>query len=403
MSSRKHLPLALALGLAGPVVVLAPLGLATLLAAAACGRLALTWREQPWRRLGGHMTPLFILLTIWAGVSASWSDQPLQSLQGTLSLAGTLLAGQMLFRGLDDMDDDARRLLARAGLIGMGLGLLLLAGFTLRAHLTAAADFNLMIMLSRHSRAAIVLILLLWPCLLLLERRSRAAMVALGLVTGIVAAYAGSGSAKLALAVGIGCGLLGALAPARGSRLVGAVYAVLVLLAPLGGLGLGSAQDSADRWPSLSPSALHRAAIWSFTAQNIAERPLLGRGMEASRWIPGADDEVLVRVHAPGNEFAFTASQLPLHPHNAPLQFWLELGLPGALLLACGAILAARGVASLPGRIERGLALAALGAALSAGCVSFGAWQKWWLAALWMVALLVRVAVEGRGRTTPTS
>ena len=67
----------------------------------------------------------------------------------------------------------------------------------------------------------------------------------------------------------------------------------------------------------------HRLLIWDFAGKRIAERPLLGWGLDASRAIPGGKE--LIRPDQ---------KRLPLHPHDAALQVWLELGLPGAVLFA---------------------------------------------------------------------
>ena len=94
--------------------------------------------------------------------------------------------------------------------------------------------------------------------------------------------------------------------------------------------GLGEAADD------FKISAGHRLLIWSFAGDRIAERPLIGWGLDASRAIPGGDDPI-----RPGE------SWMPLHPHNAALQLWLELGVPGAVLFA---LLAALALARLAAR-----------------------------------------------------
>src|SRR5262249_1513342 len=68
-------------------------------------------------------------------------------------------------------------------------------------------------------------------------------------------------------------------------------------------------------------SLAHRRAIWAFAAARIAERPWLGWGLDSSRDIPGGH-----AAYSPGTEM------LPLHPHDAAIQLWLELGVPGMLL-----------------------------------------------------------------------
>jgi O-antigen ligase len=103
-----------------------------------------------------------------------------------------------------------------------------------------------------------------------------------------------------------------------------------------------------------------RMEIWRTAANLIEQRPFLGWGLDASRAFPGV---------------------IPLHPHDAALQIWLELG-------AAGIGLAATFFAWMFVRIEiirlrdPPLAAAAVGslmAYLIIGALSFGIWQEWWL------------------------
>jgi len=133
----------------------------------------------------------------------------------------------------------------------------------------------------------------------------------------------------------------------------------------------------------LSVSIYHRAAIWQFVAERIEEKPLLGWGLHASRSMPGAKELV-----------ARGAEILPLHPHNGPLQLWLELG-------AIGAVLGAALLAWLARNAASAAQAAALTAMLVVGSVSFGLWQGWWMAAIWLVVgLAVGSSAETRQRQT---
>ena len=85
---------------------------------------------------------------------------------------------------------------------------------------------------------------------------------------------------------------------------------------------------------------------------------------------------------------------IPLHPHNAGLQVWLELGLVGALLLAGLAWVALRGLARLP-RIDQTLGLATFSCAFVIASVSYGLWQNQWVATLMMAAALFQVCRPG--------
>ena len=104
----------------------------------------------------------------------------------------------------------------------------------------------------------------------------------------------------------------------------------------------------------IPPSAAHRLLIWDFVILRIAERPLLGWGMEASRSLPG---HATTPPGGPGplrpgwrrdaRLAGRRAELLPLHPHNGALQLRLELGWPGVLLAA---LLARRPGAGQPRR-----------------------------------------------------
>ena len=124
--------------------------------------------------------------------------------------------------------------------------------------------------------------------------------------------------------------------------------------------------------------------IWRFVADRISERPILGWGFNSSRVIPGRDDRLDVSEPA-----------LPLHPHNAALQWWLELGAPGAILGTALILWLMRAIgrarASIVGKAS------AAGLVLSAVTVSFlsyGIWQSWWLAALWLVGAFMAALIR---------
>jgi O-antigen ligase len=137
----------------------------------------------------------------------------------------------------------------------------------------------------------------------------------------------------------------------------------------------------------LPGSTHHRLVIWRFTAERIAERPFLGWGFDGSRSVPGGDEDLGVGETA-----------LPLHPHNAALQWWLELGLPGAAIGAAFLLALVRAIVrDLPDRPSAAAALGLLVSGTVVANVSYGIWQGWWLAALALsAALMVAVANDSR-------
>ena len=121
-----------------------------------------------------------------------------------------------------------------------------------------------------------------------------------------------------------------------------------------------------------------RLGYWSNTVDAIAEKPLLGWGLDASR----------------------TFSGVGLHPHNGALQAWLELGALGAAAAALFWAMSLRRL-SREGRDLMAAAIAAsAGLYLLFEAVGHGIWQEHWLA---MGALAAIVGVLGSGPLAPWS
>lgn len=146
-----------------------------------------------------------------------------------------------------------------------------------------------------------------------------------------------------------------AVAPRVAPRMLAVGLVALAVLMPVAALKLPPPQVTFEDWRWLPNSGHHRLTIWNFVARHVAEKPVLGWGMDVSCSLPGGEEEIPINRHeAEGRVIALVLEpMLPLHPHNAILQWWLELGAPGAaLLLAAGA---------LPGgRWERAAATGAL-------------------------------------------
>jgi hypothetical protein len=92
---------------------------------------------------------------------------------------------------------------------------------------------------------------------------------------------------------------------------------------------------------------------------------------------------------------------MPLHPHDAALQWQMELGVPG---LALGLLIAGWAIARIGWHkglspVRRAAALAVAIEMLTVGMLSFGIWQEWWLSTLWLAAALFAAT----GRDDPDS
>lgn len=388
------LPLALLL-LVAPVLAVAQFrAMAPAVPVALALAIVAHWRLHralPWPRIGAVLAAAAALLG-WMLIAALWSPDPSRAIGTTISLGGLVLLGAMAARALAQ---DSPGNLARIGTalaVGLGIGIALLAFDHGSQNLFRRAvrgfppwapplDWGL--------KPTVSVVAVLLPLLLgvRLPRAVRAAIMLGGLA---VALWLPGESAKIAAALGLLAGLAALWLPRLVARGAAAVLGAIFLAAPLlFALALPRLPDLSP----LPPSAQHRVMTWDFVVARIAERPLLGWGMEASRAIPGGTDTfppaVLDRygLARPEERAVFGrdyAHRLPLHPHNAALQVWLELGLVGGVLAAALVVAILLGAA----------APAAIGAAVAGaatGQLSFGVWQPWWIATLVLVAVVAYI------------
>ena len=403
--SRRAVVLAAAGALAPLASFLDPLALAPLFAIAAAAILALDGRAL--LRAARALAPFAVIaaaLGAWATLSAAWSIVPQHSFLEGLRLLLVLLGGWVLLAAALQLQPRERRLVATCAAVGLALATV----FGLHEALTDASISRAMlhrpmVLLARFDRAATVLALALWP-VLAAGTRWRAyggALFALGVAATLWLLF----STAALLAVLAGLAVFGA-AWFRPRATAAALGAALVLFAAAAPFAVPPYRDTIALYhaePAIKWSALHRLLIWRFTADHIAERPLLGWGMDASRAIPGGEQYWADLF--PNQNLPAEATALPLHPHNAALQWELELGLPGTVLALALVLwgLWRAGFAAGLARAARAAALAWAAAALVIAFLSYGIWQAWWLSALLLTAALLSAAAAETPRDSGDS
>jgi O-antigen ligase len=363
-------------------------GFAPLVAAAGLVCLPLLLARRP--PLPGLLA--LLALVLWACASSWWSVFSPVKPDGRLNpetVTAVKLAFELaLYSAFAVAALGLSPVWARRGLMTLGVGLGVVGLILLVEAMTGAALYKA-IRAAVHqpvrpdfaprnvARVSYVLALLFFPVALFLTRE-RLALAALPILAGMVAGAIGLNvnTPILALLVSAAVfllvwrtGRIGLMILLAG---VAAYFALAPLLvhwiAPLDPLHLAHGEIGKESWSA-------RVALWRFAADRILERPLWGWGLDASRAFPTA---------------------IPLHTHDAAMQLWLELGLPGAALAATFFVW-------LIGRIDKlealdrpaaAAAAASLSAYLVVGALSFGAWQEWWLA----LAALACVAVIAAGR-----
>jgi O-antigen ligase len=374
-----------------PIVgVFAPLGLAPLLAMTAVAALVVARvRRDAWLTFPRGFAAVLAAAVVWALVTLAWAPQPRLAAVKLGEIALMFTATILVLGTAMNLAGAQQKRLERWLLAGFVLALALLfieivAGFPIRHLERAQWDAGPSIWLS-FDRGATVLAILVWPAARVLWRRSSLAAAVLWLATVALVAVFSSATAKMALALGLVGFLAARIAPRPAAGMLAAVVAATIIAAPFAAARIPAAEVLQQQWPfnieGLTPgknpvrSGLHRLLIWQFTAERIAERPLSGWGFNASRSLPGGNTAVMDGLPS-----------LPLHPHSAPLQWWVELGAIGAVLGAAVVLLAAGALRRIPDARSAAIGVALLAAAATVGCMSFGVWQSWWIAVLALAA-----------------
>jgi O-antigen ligase len=129
-------------------------------------------------------------------------------------------------------------------------------------------------------------------------------------------------------------------------------------------------------------SARARIILWNYTAEQTLAHPLLGVGVDST---PALSQQQIAKSHPLGH-----------HAHNLFLQTWFELGAVGALLLAVAGASVVSLIFFLPPSAQP-FAAAAFAAFALVGAFAWGMWQTWFLCAVGLLPVYLRVATAAVG------
>ncbi|MBP6877033.1 MAG: O-antigen ligase family protein [Phenylobacterium sp.] len=347
-------------GWVGPLAFAPIAGLSGLLS---LGALRMAERDRP-------AALAILVLSIWALVSMLWSPfHPTKAGQATamkLVLQGVLYWA--LFRAAAALPAASRAPVLRIFAWGMALLGALLAVEALTGAGVYQALRNAMndpirpdLAVKNVAQGGFVLAVLTPAAALAGWRAGAGVWPGLLMVAGVLGASFGLDADAPVIALVLSTLAVGAVWrwPVWAPRVVAGAAAVLFLAAPAVvwiTRQLGWFQ-ALEREVPLSWSL--RMGYWRHAADWIGDHPLRGWGIDASR------------MFGPG---------ITLHPHNGPLQVWLELGLIGATAAAVFWFVTIASQSQPRRDVGRGVAVGTAVAYLTFSAVSFGVWQEWWLA-----------------------
>ncbi len=333
-------------------------------------------------------------LVLWAGISMNWGRfdvPPLESYAAfeklqILKLVLLMMAATALITSLAMLTDRWRRwlrvtLVTSTVLIALILGLEALSGAEFYRVLTTkiGEDYDLAWRIRNVGQGGYVLLLLFWPVAVLLYRwEQKKWLIGLVLGTGLCALSFDRSAQIMAI---LASGVVFAATLWR-SKVMTLLVPALMAISIVGMPTLMSALLGSLPQESLPTSWLQRVVMWQFTVDQIFQNALWGYGLDASRTF-----EKVVSVR--GVEM----TQIQLHPHNAALQIWLELGAIGSVL-ASFTILALTPLLQPLSRLDRAMVLASLTSFFVIANFSFGLWQEWWIMTITVGVLAVLLARE---------
>ena len=236
--------------------------------------------------------------------------------------------------------------------------------------------------------------LFIWPFALAVSRRFALRFSIPIIAFGLIGIFMGDTTApSLALVVGFLAFIFYGVIRQKGSKiLIGLVFAYTIVAPILPNLLPDPRSSDSFLTKYYSSSDFHRYIIWTSAVDHIVEKPILGSGLDSTRALYSNKDMIRydVEIKSTGKKQYFLAEPIPLHPHNAILQIWLELGAAGAALLAFFLACSLHYIGKSTQNIwESALIIGLFFTGLTISSLSYGVWQSWWLGSLVIASSLM--------------
>jgi hypothetical protein len=348
-----------------------------------------------------------ILLVSWSLVSWFWSINPNDTLKTGISLAATFLSGAILFGISLSFGQQEKKSLQNGIILGGFLGFFLIAiEFATNAGLARLLSYELALIknpdIPPYSRfifdvygsftpvmnsgmAATALFFFPWA-LTIKDRFSLKFFILATLIGSTLVLMTYADAVKLSFVVGILVFFTALAWPRWINRIMCVVITIGVFTAPLIPNLFPNPLVTNKNLEVFSPSSAHRILIWKNTAEHIKQNLILGIGLDTTRSLYNSDDRVqydFPSTLSNGKAYSVLFEPIPLHPHNAVLQLWLELGAIGALISLCLLLSILNTInRRIHHQTDQAAALGLFATTLSLACISFGIWQGWWLSSI---------------------
>lgn len=360
-------------------------------------------REAVFGALPPVVSLLLAGLAAWSLVTVWWAPAPLDSLQLWFRVVVIGLCGMVMFAAAAKLVAVDRHLLTSA-FVASGWFFVVLFGFELftagSLSRLAVSVWNQLTPWGSEPREPYLLLLqssaaltvFVWPCMLAISRRHSMRTAVLFAIAVAALLLAQNMEASL-VAYTTGIAVFWVVCKSRRWGVAGFLAGLFLvnLAVTQYAFEFVSSEQRDGVTLFLSDSTKERLHVIDFVYEQIAEHPIIGWGLDASRAI-GQDT-----LSGFGED-----KMIPLHPHNLWAQSWLELGIIGLVLtIALVAAVFMRLATGALGRVAVSSAAAAMAGYLLIGNISYGMWQNWWLAMAWLSAGFLAVMMTSEDAEDP--
>lgn len=358
-------------------------------------------QKRPLPNLPSALIAILFLIPSWALVTALWSQHPGASFIASLKILALVILGVYWCRLSLKLPHETQKSLIIALMSGLCLGLAFLIidawlenpwqVFWGKSSAKAFAQGSLMISLGA------------WPILCWIFHWSHPLWLRVSLAMGFTILVLGTllqvdcDTSFIGLLLGIGVFLGTLIFPRITSWKMRLCIPAFIISFPFISL-YAFMPNFIPTYNSFiySPSYLDRLYIWNDVATSIFESPWKGIGMGETRYHEKASEERhWSYIDKDGVQRKHQTKRFAMHPHNAILELWLELGLLG---LALGLWLAHQ-LLSCIYKSRLYPMDKAIGAGLFMGAflivwVNLGFWQTWWISGLWTMIGLTTMTLK---------
>jgi O-antigen ligase len=372
----------------GIISLFASRGIVILLAAACLGTpsFAKAYRDIL-RNLSTLAGAALVCLMAWSFASSIWAPDSWWALNEVSRAALVFLLGLVFVAAVSGLNERQRDVAQRSLCYGTLVFVVLLA-IEYASHGAIARSLmgdKITPDMQYTNHASAIFSAIIWPIAVILTRRSgRRGIFALCVLGALFIVWLLPIKASL-VALIFGSIAAGATYVLRTSaaRLIATVIVVSMLVLPWMFVYPPFQQSIEAQRVTMATNLQERLVAWEFVSTKTMDAPIIGHGFRASRKI--SQEAGQTSVPEPGKSGLKEIHKLPLHPHNWVLQVWLELGAIGIGF----AVLLVVGLFRVIGRYgDHPLFMAAaIGSLVTFFCIaslSFGFWQKWWLATGWI-------------------